>query len=69
MLTRHLDNLKSGLCLQMPSSGRGDRMQPMGGYITECLQTQRCRQGSLQSVLFREEYSLLMGEYSTPSFI
>lgn len=47
MLTRHLDNLKSGFCLQMAPSGRGDRMQRMGGYITEYLQTQRCRQESL----------------------
>lgn len=41
MLTRHLDNLKSGLCLQMGPSGGGDRMQPMGGYVTEGLHTQR----------------------------
>lgn len=53
MLTRHLDHLKSGLCLQMAPSGMGDRMQPMGGYITECLQT--CQE-SIQPVLFREEY-------------
>lgn len=58
MLTRHLDNLKSGLWLQTAPSGKGDRKQPMGGYITEYLQTQRCHQESLQSVLFREEYSM-----------
>lgn len=58
MLTRHLDNLKSGLCLQMAPSGRGDRTQPMGGYIIEYLQAQRYLQESLQSVLFREEFSM-----------
>lgn len=58
MLTRHLDNLRSGLCLQIAPSGKGDRKQPMGGYITEYLQTQRQHQESLHSELFREEYSM-----------
>lgn len=40
-VSRYLENLKSGLYLQMARSGKVARMQPMVGYIIECLQTQR----------------------------